>query len=222
VLQQRSISGLTPTGVDVSEWVASPGKELAFSAIKVLGSNLAPDESLSKPKIRIFNPTETQSSANITLVSASESKTVTVITEPNQLTETLLDLSDGNWSAFLTSNQEIFAAIKNPVFSTRSDFEWLNPTNAIEGQLAINSWPNAQLHLSNPTSEKISYDILGVGKITLEPFSRSKIDVPAGRLLVQSNGQIWAALTILNDFGYAVIEPKENKNFGANLSVAVH
>lgn len=222
VMQQRVISGLSPIGVEISDWVSSPAKEHTFPIVKVLGSNLSPDKSLSQPTLRIFNQSETQDTSTIKLVSASGSQTVTVVTEPGTISDTPLELSDGDWSAFVESSQEVFVAIRNPVLSSRADFEWLNPANPIESSLALTAWSNSHLHLANPTSLVISYRIAGLGEVSLAPQSRKEFAVPRGALVVESDSKIWAALSVLSESGYAVIEPRENKNFGSDLKVLVH
>ena len=222
VMQQRTISGLSPTGVELSDWVSEPTKDQVFPVIKVLGSSLAPEKSLGQPILRIYNPTEFPSSSKVYLVSASTSKTISVATEPGQISETTLDLSDGDWSAFISSDQEIFAAVRNPVFSSRADFEWLNPANAIQKQLAIASWPNSQLHLANPSSQSLSLQISGVGEVMVPANSRRTLSVQPGQLVLESDSEIFAALTVLNDSGFAVIEPRENRNFGADLQVVIY
>lgn len=222
VMQQRTISGLSPTGVELSDWVSEPTKEQVFPVIKVLGSSLAPEKSLGQPILRIYNPTEFPSSSKVYLVSASTSKTISVATEPGQISETTLDLSDGDWSAFISSDQEIFAAVRNPVFSSRADFEWLNPANAIQKQLAIASWPNSQLHLANPSSQSLRLQISGVGEVMVPANSRRTLSVQPGQVVLESDSEIFAALTVLNDSGFAVIEPRENRNFGADLQVVIY
>ena len=222
VMQQRTISGLSPTGVELSDWVSEPTKDQVFPVIKVLGSSLAPEKSLGQPILRIYNPTEFPSSSKVYLVSASTSKTISVATEPGQISETTLDLSDGYWSAFISSDQEIFAAVRNPVFSSRADFEWLNPANAIQKQLAIASWPNSQLHLANPSSQSLSLQISGVGEVMVPANSRRTLSVQLGQVVLESDSEIFAALTVLNDSGFAVIEPRENRNFGADLQVVIY
>jgi hypothetical protein len=222
VMQQRTISGLSPTGVELSDWVSEPTKEQVFPVVKVLGSSLAPEKSLGQPILRIYNPTEFPSSSKVYLVSASTSKTISVSTEPGQISETTLDLSDGDWSAFISSDQEIFAAVRNPVFSSRADFEWLNPANAIQKQLAIASWPDSQLHLANPSSQSLRLQISGVGEVMVPANSRRTLSVQPGQVVLESDSEIFAALTVLNDSGFAVIEPRENKNFGADLQVVIY
>jgi hypothetical protein len=222
VMQQRTISGLSPTGVELSDWVSEPTKEQVFPVVKVLGSSLAPEKSLGQPILRIYNPTEFPSSSKVYLVSASTSKTISVSTEPGQISETTLDLSDGDWSAFISSDQEIFAAVRNPVFSSRADFEWLNPANAIQKQLAIASWPNSQLHLANSSSQSLRLQISGVGEVMVPANSRRTLSVQPGQVVLESDSEIFAALTVLNDSGFAVIEPRENKNFGADLQVVIY
>ena len=222
VMQQRTISGLSPTGVELSDWVLEPTKEPVFPAIKVVGSSLAPEKSLGQPLLRIYNPTEFPSSSKVYLVSASSSKTISIATEPGEISETDLELFDGDWSAFITSAQEIFAAVRNPVFSSRADFEWLNPANAIDNQLAIASWPNSQLHLANPSTQNLRLQISGLGEVLVPANSRRTISVQPGQLVLESDSKIFAALTIFNDSGFAVIEPRENKNFGADLQVFIY
>lgn len=222
VMQQRTVSGLSPTGVELSDWVTTPLNKHVFPAVTVRGSSLSPDKSLSQPNLRIFNPSDTQDQSTIYLVSASSSKTVTVVTEPGEITDTVLDLPDGDWVAFVDSTQEVFAAVRNPVFAARADFEWLNAANEIKQALALMAWSNADLHLANPTDETISYQISGLGQVAVSAKSKVKVAVPRGKVVVESASQIWAALTVLSDSGFAAIEPRENRNFGADLRVLIY
>lgn len=221
VIQQRNISGLSPTGVELSDWVIEPKNLLTYPVVKVIGSGLAPEKELAAPVLRLFNEADIQAEVSILLLSEQDRKSLTLSLEPGELLDTQLELTDGDWSAFVESSEPIFSAIKNPTFTEVADFEWLLPANEIEQNLAMSIPVNGQLHLANPTNAVVVYQIENFGEIALSPSSRKTIDVPASNLIIRSGASIWAAVTMLNESGYAVIEPRENRNFGADIEVLV-
>lgn len=221
VMQQRAISGLQPTGLETSDWLTEPSPAGAFPIVKVLGSQLSPEAALTQPTLRIYNPSQNPAKIAVSLFSSSNSKKVNITVEPNQFLDTRLDLSDGNWSARFESDTEVFAAVRNPVFGQAADFEWLYPANEIENSLQIPLSRPGELHLVNPSSVEISYQIEGYGQIQLAANERRTLDFSSEKILI-SGKEIWAAVSFTNSGGYAVIEPKENRNFGSDLKVIIH
>lgn len=208
VMQQRTISGLKPTGIENSDWLIEPSALGTFPIVKVLGSQLSPEIELTQPTLRVYNPAETTAQIAVSLVSSSSSKQVNITVEPNQISDTKLDLPDGNWSATFNSNTEVFAAVRNPVFGQAADYEWVYPANEIKNSLMIPLSRPAELHLINPTSNQVTYQIDGYGEISLSANQRRTFTISSEEVLI-SGKQIWAAVSYLTSSGYAVTEPEK-------------
>jgi hypothetical protein len=221
VMQQRTISGLQPTGIETSDWLTEPIATGAFPIVKVLGSQLSPEADLTQPTLRVYNPAQNPAQVAVSLFSSSSSKEVNLTVQPNQFLDTQLDLSDGNWSATFESDTEVFAAVRNPVFGQAADYEWLYPANEIENALRIPLSRPGELHLVNPSTEGITYQIEGYGQIQLGANQRRTLAISAEEVSVAGK-QIWTAVSFTTSVGYAVTEPKENRNFGADLQVVIH
>lgn len=216
-MQQRTIDGLKPTGLDLSDSVSEPQTSQIFPVISSVGTLIAPEAGLAQSLLRVANPSSQSTQVRVQLTSVSESKTVVLDLAPQSILEKDLELAEGLWSAELESDIPVFAVIRNATFAQGIDFEWLQPIDEIQGQLFLSVASAFSLQLYNPGSAAINYLVNGQS-ISLAAQARLTIPVSSG-ILELEGPSIWAAASMLGQNGYGVIEPKENRNLGSDLKV---
>lgn len=217
ITQQRAITGLNPIGVELSDAVRKPATQLVFPQLLMLGSLTAPEPELAQAKLRLFNPASESAKVMLGMVSASESKTIQIEVPAGEISEQPLALTDGYWSLLLSSEVPIFAAVMNSTLGSVADFEWLQPAEAIGQKLVIPVPAESKLGLFNPTQDPMELSVNGE-QISVAGLARVTVPIPSGILRITGD-QIYAAIAVLGERGYAVFEPKDSKNLGANLEV---
>ena len=218
-LQHRYSDGLTPLGVALTTAIREPSELQWIGPVDILAAGY------ERPRLRIFAPGE---AAEI-LVSApgSSFEAVNLSVGSGQLLEVSLDIEPGTYLLKIESNQRVLAQLLNPSL-TPLDYSWLSPLEALqELHLPLTNF-TSEVALVNPNSESISVlvSIEGEGgversSIGLSPQQLLMLPVEGSRVSLVSEGSFMAALRILDEIGYEVINPSKNLNPGQSLEVFV-
>ncbi len=218
-LQHRYSDGLTPLGVALTTAIREPSELQWIGPVDILAKGY------ERPRLRIFAPGE---AAEI-LVSApgSSFEAVNLSVGSGELLEVALDIEPGTYLLKIESNQRVLAQLLNPSL-TPLDYSWLSPLEGLqELHLPLTNFAS-ELALVNPNSESISVlvSIEGEGgversSIELSPQQLLMLPVEGSRVSLVSEGTFMAALRILDQIGYEVINPSQNLNPGQSLEVFV-
>lgn len=217
-LQHRYSDGLTPLGVSLTTAVREPATEIWIAPVDILA------EGFEKPRLRIFAP---KNSANVSITSPGTSFALSEMVESGSLVELELDLVSGVYALKIESDEVVIAQLLNPSLSPL-DYSWLSalqPMTAIHMPL---SNFNQELALLNPTDSELEIAVvtktaqgnqsaslaIAPGKLLMLPISGASISAKA-------NGTFMAAIRILDEVGYEVINPSENTNIGQSLRVLI-
>lgn len=214
-LQHREVSGLSATGVAL----VSPTRPVTQGAIAGL---VVADNALRAPTLRVFNPGLEDLELNLQAISGGEFELIQVRVPSGVLLEQELVLSAGSNLITFEASSEVLLSIRNDVISPKVDFAWLNPSELFERDLFITAPGNSQLMLANPTLEPVTVVVVGVdsASVTLDPRSQIAVGIDRGPLRIQGLGFL-AAVEILAQSGYAVIQPTEMRNLGESIEVLV-
>lgn len=216
-LQQRTIDGLNPTGLDLSDSSGQPDVRHIYPAIASVGTLITPEPQLAQSLLRVANPATVSTEVRVLLTSTSESKTVVFDIEPQSIFEKNLELTEGIWSALVESDIPVFTAIKNSTFAQAIDFEWLLPVQELQGKLVLQVRSAFSLQLFNAGDSSLDYTVNGQ---PIRLAAKERLTIPISTGFVELRGsKIWAVASLLGQNGFGVIEPKENRNLGSNLQV---
>jgi hypothetical protein len=217
-LQHRYSDGLTPLGVSLTTAVREPATELWIAPIDVLA------EGFEKPRLRIFAP---RNAANVSITVPGTSFARTELVESGSLKELELDLAGGVFALKIESDEVVVAQLLNPSLSPL-DYSWLSslePLTAIHMPL---SNFNQELALLNPTDSSLEVEVVtrtaqgsNSASISLSPGKLLMLPISGISFTARADGTFMAALRILDDVGYEVINPSENSNVGQSLRVLV-
>jgi hypothetical protein len=229
-LQHRSNRGLSATGVALVGSQRGPANAVTIPSLLVLGSELAPFPELTSPVIRVFNPGPEATEVLVEVVRAAGGFGIAerMVVNPGQVQELVLaGLTDGNYAAFITATDPILAGAFNPVALelNRLDFDWLGSAEAFDDDFVIpvGATP-ASLVLTNASSEPISATVMQRNQqrtVRLPARSVRVLDlVPGHPVSVSPSSAIFATLQLVDE-GYAVVQPRENRNLGSSVMVRV-
>jgi hypothetical protein len=217
-LQHRYSDGLTPLGVSLTTAVREPATELWIAPIDVLA------EGFEKPRLRIFAP---RNAANVSITVPGTSFARTELVESGSLKELELDLAGGVFALKIESDEVVVAQLLNPSLSPL-DYAWLSslePLTAIHMPL---SNFNQELALLNPTDSSLEVEVVtraaqgsNSASLSLAPGKLLMLPISGISFTATADGTFMAALRILDDVGYEVINPSENSNVGQSLRVLV-
>jgi hypothetical protein len=219
-LQHRYSDGLTPLGVALTTAIREPSELQWIGPVDILAAGY------ERPRLRIFAPGE---AAEILVSSPGSSfEAVNLSLSSGQLQEVSLDMEPGTYLLRIESNQRVLAQLLNPSL-TPLDYSWLSPLEALQQlHLPLTNFAS-ELALVNPNRESISIlvSIEGEGgversSIELSPQQLLMLPVEGSRVSLVSEGSFMAALRILDEIGYEVINPSQNQNPGQSLEVFVH
>lgn len=223
-LQNRSARGLTATGIELK----SPLAELSSSYVITGLSTYA--VGFEAPALVLANPSDTDLSVLVMAVGENAAGFETTVAVPGgQVVSTFLNLAQGSFTLFLESDAEFLAAVRNTALEPVVDFAWVTPAQKFEGLLVL-PVPNfeSRLFLANDEAQPVSITIESLNQgsseyqtIVVPAKAGVSLKVAAETIRLQSGGGFYAALEILDTGGYAVIEPRENRNLGQELLIEV-
>jgi len=217
-MQHRYSDGLTPLGISLTTAVREPAKQIWIAPVDVLA------EGFEKPRLRLFAP---KNSANVLITIPGTSFEIREVVESGSLKELELDLTEGVFALQIESDEVVVAQLLNPSLSPL-DYSWLSALEMFTDlQMPLSNF-NQELALLNPGESQIEIDVrtrssLGVesASLVLAPGELLMLPISGTSFTASSNGSFMAALRVLDEVGYEVINPSENSNIGQSLKVLV-
>jgi len=137
-------------------------------------------------------------------------------------------LTDGDYLLRVESAQPLLAGVRNTILQPALDFSWLtSATEFTDLTLPVPSY-KTRLHVANfgLSALAVNLEITTGTRVEYQSFeiaSLSQVTVPINgdSVRINSASKFTAALEVIDVPGYAVINPRENKNFGDELFVSV-
>ncbi|MEY3856193.1 MAG: hypothetical protein RJA45_663 [Actinomycetota bacterium] len=234
-LQQKTVRGLTPGGLDLvgvsaepAETVLIPGVFLRNSAAL---SNLASankDFADTKPILRVTAPGDVDANFTAQIQGADGASFGNVLqgTVPAGSTRdfALEDLTDGNYSVQISSDQPVLGAVRYSRLSgSLPDFAWAQavaPTKLDAGFTAL-AGATTKLSIVNGGKEKASYTVQGVN-YSIAANSNVVVTVTAGtRYSIRSSQPLAVSQVIDIKGGVGVVPILDYQNVGGTLKVLV-
>ena len=234
-LQQKTVRGLTPGGLDLvgvsaepAETVLIPGVFLRNSAAL---SNLASankDFADTKPVLRVAAPGDKDANFTAQVQGADGSSFGNVLqgTVPAGSTRDfpLEDLTDGNYAVQISSDQPVLGAVRfSRLSGSLPDFAWAQAVAPTKLDAGFTSLVGATTKLSivNGSKEKATYKLQGV-EFSIPGNSNLVVTVSAGtRYSIHSDQPLALSQVIDVKGGVGVAPIIDYKNVGGTLKVLV-
>lgn len=215
-LEQSSIRGIEPGGVEIIGTTATPATNQIIAGLRVVTA--ITDETVTgegfdadTPTIRVFVPGDVAATVQIGVTGADGTVTGTstqVDVAPGIVTEVpLAPLAVGSFSVQLRSDEPIVAAARTAANGAAGkDFAWFSASAPLEGDfaVAVAAGPSPTLHLVNGGATAAS--------LTLTPDSGTPVDLRVGagasatvplysgaRYVVSGGEQFWALVDYSGD-----------------------
>ena len=221
-MQQRATAGLSTRGVDLQLPSPAPSNDNFITGLSVRS------EGFEKPVLRLFNFGDITTEAVITAVASNNVLVLRQQVQPEGFAEIELDLTDGDYLVRVESTTPLLAGIRNTILTPVVDFSWLTQSSQFTDlTLPVPSY-KTRLHVANfgSTALIVNLEITNGTRVEYQSFeidSLSQVSLPISgdSIRINSASEFTAALEIIDVPGYAVINPRENQNFGDELSVSV-
>lgn len=215
-LQQRTVSGLTATGVDLVP-PQQPLSKGVIPGIEVVTEGFAPAE------LRVFNPSLQQAEVVLQLKNAEQFELIRVLVPAGSVVSQEVSLAAGSNLIFFESSEPVVLALKNQILDQGLDFSWLVPAEEFVEPLRMVVSRTGTLFISNPAVEDLTVIIEGPeNQSALVPgLSQIALPVKPGSYLISSSKGFNTLLSIKNSTGYTTITPTQMRNFGEELEVTV-
>ena len=221
-MQQRATAGLSTRGVDMQLPSLAPSNDNLITGLSVRS------EGFEKPVLRLFNFGDAATEAVITAVASNNVVVLRQQVQPEGFAEIELDLTDGDYLVRVESTTPLLAGIKNTILKPVVDFSWLTQSSRFTDlTLPVPSY-KTRVHVTNfgPTALAVNLEITNGTRVEYQSFeiaSLTQVSLPISgdSIRINSASEFTAALEIIDVPGYAVINPRENQNFGDALSVSV-
>ena len=221
-MQQRATAGLSTRGVDLQLPSLAPANENLLTGLSVRS------QGFDKPVLRLFNFGDTTTEAVITAVASANVVVLRQQVEPEGFAEVELDLTDGDYLVRVESATPLLVGIRNTILKPVVDFSWLTQSSQFTDlTLPVPSY-KTRLHVANfgSTALIVNLEITSGTRVEYQSFeiaSLSQVSLPVSgdSIRINSASEFTAALEVIDVPGYAVINPRENQNFGDELSVSV-
>ncbi len=238
-LQQRTVRGLLYAGADYVSPTTTIGKEISIAGIFIRGVADAAgliaansDYADLKPVLRVFNASDKVATFTAQFNGASATTFGTVIQDTVAARSVkdfaIESLANGDYSAFIDSDQNITAAIRlartDKTKKPNTDFTWLQTVETFTGErhITIPSVGITKLSVVNPNSTPTSVTINSVNylvgaksSIVLRVENSSKVTIRASDLPIGATALIDIDSSIAN---LAVVN---YKNSGGEVAVRV-
>ena len=221
-MQQRATAGLSTRGVDLQLPSPAPSNDNFITGLSVRS------EGFEKPVLRLFNFGDITTEAVITAVASNNVLVLRQQVQPEGFAEIELDLTDGDYLVRVESTTPLLAGIRNTILTPVVDFSWLTQSSQFTDlTLPVPSY-KTRLHVANfgSTALIVNLEITNGTRVEYQSFeidSLSQVSLPISgdSIRINSASEFTAALEIIDVPGYAVVNPRENQNFGDALSVSV-
>lgn len=184
-LEQSSIRGIEPGGVEIIGTTATPATDQIIAGVRVTAAVTDEDVTTGEgfsgdtPSIRVFVPGDVAATVQIGVTGADGTTAGTstqVDVEPGVATEVpLAPLAVGNFSVQLRSNEPIVAAARTATEGAGGkDFAWFSASAPLTGDfaVAVAAGPSPTLHLVNGKAAPTT--------LTLSPDGGTPVDVRVG------------------------------------------
>lgn len=236
-IQQKSVRGTSPQGVDLIGANPGAGKELVIPGFVIRGSeqiarlSALEGNSDSGHALRVFAPEGAQITIQVVSADPEAFGAVFVgeVAEGTVEDFPILELEDGDYSVFISADKPVFASLhaarasgtENPTL----DFAWINPAEEVSGTRAI-VLPNTSqsiLMIANPGSAPADVevvDLISGASQTLNVLSTGTISLEvSGVISISSTDQVYAGVTVLRDGGISDLEILDPRNIGSEVRV---
>jgi hypothetical protein len=223
-LQNRSARGLTATGIELQSPLAELSSKYVITGLSTYAVGF------ESPTLIIANPAAAELRVLVTAVGEGVAGLETTVVVPGgAVVSTSLNLPQGSFTLFLDSSTEFLAAVRNTALEPVLDFAWATPAQKFSGLLVL-PVPSfeSRLFLANDQGQVVSVTVESVSggnseyqTVAVPANSGVSLKVSAETIRLQSGGDFYAALELLDTVGYAIIEPRENRNLGAELIIEV-
>jgi Family of unknown function (DUF5719) len=208
-LEQTTVRGLTPGGVDFVGGASAPSTTTVLPGVVVSGT--AAIQSLQgqdgfedlETTLRIYSPSQGSTSAKVSILAENGTvtgKPITADLQAGGVTDLPLDqLSDGNYTVIVTSKTPVLASIRvstasvavaadnAPPTAGATDFAWVTPATLLTSDVIVPIAAGAApvVHLDNPSAsaETVTLRSLSGTDITKTVPAHQAISIPvvAGR-----------------------------------------
>jgi hypothetical protein len=234
-LQQKTVRGLTPGGLDLVGLSASPSKTVLIPGIFLRNTaglatlaSSSKDFSDTKPIIRITAPGERDANFTAQIQGADGASFGNVLQEsvPAGTTRdfTLEDLADGNYSVQLSSDEPVLAGVRySRISGNLPDFAWaqsVEPTKLRAG-FSTMSGATTKLSINNPNKKAATVSI-GGREYSISGNSNIVVPVASGTSFsVESEQALSVSQVIDIRGGIAVVPVLDYQNVGGKLKILV-
>lgn len=210
-LEQSSIRGIEPGGVEIIGTTATPATNQIIAGVRVMTAVTEETETTGEgfnadtPSIRVFVPGAVAATVQIGVTSADGTTGGTstqVDVEPGIATEIPLSpLAVGSFSVQLSSNEPIVAAARTATDSAgKKDFGWFSASAPLTGDfaVAVAEGPSPTLHLVNGAAADASLTLTPDGgtpvDLRVDAGASATVPVASGVRYVVSGGEQLFAL----------------------------
>lgn len=238
-LQQRTVRGLLYAGADFIAPATTFEKNFAIPGILIRGTADATaliaansDYADLAPVLRVFNPSDKPAKFTAQINGVAANAFGTVIHEtvaPKSVQDFQIEsLANGDYSAFITSDQNITAAVRlartDKTKKPNTDFTWLQAAEAFTGerQITVSSSGISKLTVANPNSKpasisvnSTSYTVAANSSIVLKVDNSTKVTIKTDGVSVSAN------LVVDVNGSVANIALVNYKNLGGEVVVRV-
>ena len=203
-LQQSTIRGLEPGGVDVLESTVAVSGEQHFAGVPIGDGHGHGSEGLAdaEPALRIVAD-GAEAQVRLTFDDGSGDPIVTDVRVPaTSVYELPLgELGEGVYSISLESQQSIAAGIRLTPLDTEdhSDFAWMSPARSLDAATVVGiPWLDREprLHVLNSAATAQTF-LIGDDEVELEPGARLTLPVDDEEIRLQGDG-LRASVTYLD------------------------
>lgn len=216
-LEQSSIRGIEPGGVEIIGTSATPATEQTIAGVRattaVTADTVTTGEGFNfdTASVRVFVPGDVAATVQIGVTSADpaiEGTSTEVQVEPGIVTEVPLSpLAVGSYSVRLSSDEPIVAAARTAtVGASGRDFAWFSASSPLTGDfaVAVAEGPSPTLHLVSGGAKDASLTLTPDSgtAVTVRVASGASATVPVqggARYVVSGGQQLWALVEYSGD-----------------------
>ncbi|WP_104127505.1 DUF5719 family protein [Cryobacterium sp. Y57] len=216
-LEQSSIRGIEPGGVEIVGVTATPATDQIIAGVRVMAAVSAETVTTGEgfnadtPSIRVFVPGSKAATVQIGVTSAdgtAEGTSTQVNVEPGIATEIpLAPLAVGSFSVHLRSDEPIVAAARTATDSAGGkDFGWFSASAPLVGSfaVAVAAGPSPTLHLVNGGAADavltLTPDEGTPVDLQIDAGASATVPVSGGATYVVSGGvELWALVDYSGD-----------------------
>lgn len=234
-LQQKTVRGLAPGGIDLIGPAANPAKDVFIPGIFLRGVSAiakkadgTSDFADTKAILRVTAPGTKQATFTAQIQGSDDKSVGTVISQTVPAGTTrdfeLSDLTDGNYTVTINSDQPVSAAVRfNRSSSKNTDFAWAVASSALKLDSGFTSpaGSTTKLSLINTAAKSVTVTLDGVTH-QISANTSIVLAVSAGKAhSISSDGRVAASQVVDIKSAIAVIPVIDYRNVGGVLKVSV-